>query len=151
MSDEPNSDAVDILSELENDAKNTNNEPEEQVTSVPEESTNSESEKILAEAAAVAESQTGEITKEESVIETMLDYQTGLDKYFGLVEIAEKYEIFKKVSTRYEMPDGTKVFEKAIIKNPEKYFTEDIMKQLEEAVFQEFNYGSKKGEQDVEE
>ena len=47
MSDEPNSDAVDILSELENDAKNTNNEPEEQVTSVPEESTNSESEKIL--------------------------------------------------------------------------------------------------------
>ena len=56
MSDEPNSDAVDILSELENDAKNTNNEPEEQVTSVPEESTNSESEKILAEAAAVAES-----------------------------------------------------------------------------------------------
>ena len=47
MSDEPNSDAVDILSELENDAKNTNNEPEEQVTSVPEESTNSESEKII--------------------------------------------------------------------------------------------------------
>jgi len=93
----------------------------------------------------------GRFTKEESVVETMLDYQTGLDKYFGLVEIAEKYEIFKKVSTRYEMPDGTKVFEKAIVKNPEKYFTEDIMKQLEEAVFQEFNYGSKKGEQDVEE
>ena len=90
----------------------------------------------------------GRFTKEESVIETILDCQTGLDKYFGLVEIAEKYEIFKKVSTRYEMPDGTKVFEKAIVKNPEKYFTEDIMKQLEEAVFQEFNYGSKKGEQD---
>ena len=91
----------------------------------------------------------GRFTKEESVIETMLDYQTGLDKYFGLVEIAEKYEIFKKVSTRFEMPDGTKVFEKAIIRNPEKYFTEDIMKQLEDAVFQEFNYGSKKGEKDV--
>jgi len=90
----------------------------------------------------------GRFTKEESVVETMLDYQTGLDKYFGLVEIAEKYEIFKKVSTRFEMPDGTKVFEKAIVNNPEKYFTEDIMKQLEEAVFQEFNYGSKKGEQD---
>ena len=90
----------------------------------------------------------GRFTKEESVVETMLDYQTGLDQYFGLVEIAEKYEIFKKVSTRFEMPDGTKVFEKAIVNNPEKYFTEDIMKQLEEAVFQEFNYGSKKGEQD---
>ena len=86
----------------------------------------------------------GRFTKEESVVETMLDYQTGLDKYFGLVEIAEKYEIFKKVSTRFEMPDGTKVFEKSIVKNPEKYFTEDIMKQLEEAVFQEFHYGTKK-------
>ena len=81
----------------------------------------------------------------------MLDYDTGLDKYFGLVQIAEKYEIFKKVSTRFEMPDGTKVFEKAIIKNPEKYFTDDIMKQLEDAVFQEFNYGSKKGDQEDDE
>ena len=90
----------------------------------------------------------GRLTKEESTIEAMLDYQTGLDKYYGLIEIAEKYEIFKKVSTRFEMPDGTKVFEKAIVKNPEKYFTEDVMKRLEEAVFEEFNYGSKKGEQD---
>ena len=64
----------------------------------------------------------------------MLDYQTGLDKYFGLVAIAEKYNIFKKVSTRFEMPDGTKAFEKTIVNNPEKYFTEDIMKQLEDAV-----------------
>tara|TARA_Y100001936_G_C16090095_1_gene685324 strand:+ start:4716 stop:5744 length:1029 start_codon:yes stop_codon:yes gene_type:complete len=90
----------------------------------------------------------GRLTKEESTIEAMLDYQTGLDKYYGLIEIAEKYEIFKKVSTRFEMPDGTKVFEKAIVKNPEKYFTEDVMKRLEEAVFEEFNYGSKKGESD---
>jgi len=86
----------------------------------------------------------GRFTKEESVVETHLDYQTGLDKYFGLVAIAEKYEIFKKVSTRYEMPDGTKAFEKAIVKNPEKYFTTEIMEQLEAAVFQEFNYGSRK-------
>ncbi len=90
----------------------------------------------------------GRLTKEESTIEAMLDYQTGLDQYYGLVEIAEKYEIFKKVSTRFEMPDGTKVFEKAIIKNPEKYFTEDVMKRLEEAVFEEFNYGSNKGKED---
>ena len=92
----------------------------------------------------------GRFTKEESIIETHLDYQTGLDKYFGLVAIAEKYGIFKKVSTRFEMPDGTKVFEKAIVNNPEKYFTEDIMKQLEEAVFQEFNYGSRKEEKDAD-
>jgi hypothetical protein len=83
------------------------------------------------------------MTKEESIIEIMLDYEKGLDKYYGLVAIAEKYEIFKKVSTRYETPSG-KAFEKTIVNDPEKYFTEDVMKQLEEAVFKEFNYGSKK-------
>ena len=88
----------------------------------------------------------GRMTKEESIIEMMLDYQKGLDKYYGLVTIAEKYGIFKKVSTRFETPSG-KAFEKTIINDPEKYFTEDVMKQLEEAVFKEFNYGSKDGKQ----
>ena len=39
------------------------------------------------------------------------------------------------------MPDGSKVFGKAINKNPEKYFTDDIMAQLEEAAQKEFMYG----------
>ena len=86
----------------------------------------------------------GRMTKEESVIEMMLDYQKGLDKYYGLVTIAEKYGIFKKVSTRFETPSG-KAFEKTIVNNPEKYFTKDVMEQLEKAVFKEFNYGSKRG------
>ena len=85
----------------------------------------------------------GRMTKEESVIEMMLDYETGLDKYYGLVSIAEKYGIFKKVSTRFETPSG-KAFEKTIVNDPEKYFTEDVMKELEKAVFKEFNYGSKR-------
>ena len=84
----------------------------------------------------------GRMTKEESITETMLDYKKGLDKYYGLVALAEKYDIFKKVSTRFEMPDGTKVFEKAIIKNPEKYFTEDVLKKIDEAAIQEFSYGT---------
>ena len=86
----------------------------------------------------------GRMTKEESVIEMMLDYQKGLDKYYGLVSIAEKYGIFKKVSTRFETPSG-KAFEKTIVNDPEKYFTKDVMEQLEKAVFKEFNYGSKRG------
>ena len=85
----------------------------------------------------------GRMTKEESVIEMMLDYEKGLDKYYGLVTIAEKYGIFKKVSTRFETPSG-KAFEKTIVNDPEKYFTEDVMKELEKAVFKEFNYGSKR-------
>ena len=80
-------------------------------------------------------------TKENKKIEVLLTYDKGLDRYYGLLQLAEKYNIIKKVSTRFEMPDGSKVFGKAINKNPEKYFTEDIMTQLEEAAQKEFMYG----------
>jgi RecA/RadA recombinase len=81
-------------------------------------------------------------TKENKKIEVLLTYDKGLDRYYGLLQLAEKYNIIKKVSTRYELPDGSKVFGKAINKNPEKYFTEDIMAQLEEAAKKEFMYGA---------
>jgi hypothetical protein len=64
-----------------------------------------------------------------------------LDKHYGLLELADKYGVFKKVSTRYELPDGTKQFGKAILSDPETYFTEDIMEQLDEAAKKEFKYG----------
>lgn len=81
-------------------------------------------------------------TKENKKIEVLLTYDKGLDRYYGLLQLAEKYGIIKKVSTRYEMPDGSKVFGKAINNEPEKYFTEDIMAKLEEAAKKEFMYGS---------
>lgn len=82
------------------------------------------------------------LTKENSMIDVMLDYEKGLNPYYGLVDIALKHEIFKKVSTRIEMPDGTKVYEKSIYKDPEKYFTDDVMEKLDVAVAKEFRYGS---------
>jgi len=81
-------------------------------------------------------------TKENKKIEVLLTYDKGLDRYYGLLQLAEKYNIIKKVSTRYELPDGTKVFGKSINNDPEKYFTEDIMAQLEEAAQKEFMYGA---------
>ena len=75
------------------------------------------------------------------MVDVRLTYDKGLDKYYGLLDIAEKYNIFKKVSTRYELPDGSKQYGKSIMSDPEKYFTEDIMKQIEESVGKEFKYG----------
>ena len=85
----------------------------------------------------------GRMTKEESIMEFLLDYEKGLNKYYGLIPLAEKHGIFKKVSTRYETPSG-KAFEKTIVNDPEKYFTKDVMKQLEDAAISEFHYGSSK-------
>ena len=82
------------------------------------------------------------LTKENSVVDVLLNYDSGLHLYYGLLTLAEKYDIIKKVSTRYEFPDGTKAYEKSVYKNPEKYFTADIMKKLDEVALKEFTYGS---------
>jgi RecA/RadA recombinase len=81
------------------------------------------------------------LTKENSQVEVKITYSTGLDRYYGLLEIAEKYDIIKKVSTRYELPDGTKVFGKSINDDPEKYFTKEILDAIDEACKKEFLYG----------
>ena len=64
------------------------------------------------------------------MVDVRLTYDRGLDRYYGLLDLAVKYGIFKQVSTRIELPDGTKQYAKTINNNPEKFFTEDIMKQL---------------------
>ncbi len=82
------------------------------------------------------------LSKENSQVEVLLTYAKGLDRYYGLLELAEKYGIFKKVSTRYQLPDGSSAFGKNINEDPEKYFTKEVMEQLEVAVQQEFKYGA---------
>jgi len=81
------------------------------------------------------------LSKENQDVEVLLTYDKGLDRYYGLLDLAEKYGIIKKVSTRYELPSGTKVFGKEINNNPTKYFTDEIMAKLEEAAKKEFSYG----------
>lgn len=90
------------------------------------------------------------LSKEHKQVEVLLTYDKGLDRYYGLLDLAEKYSIFKKVSTRYELPDGSKAFGKQINNNPEKYYTEDILKQIEEAAGKEYKYGSVEGIDDRE-
>ena len=82
------------------------------------------------------------ITKENSQIDVKLTYKRGLDKYYGLLQLGEEAGIFKKVSTRYEMPDGSKVFGKAINDDPEKYFTKEVLEKIDEHARQKFTYGS---------
>jgi RecA/RadA recombinase len=81
------------------------------------------------------------LSKENSQVEVLLSYATGLDRYYGLLDIAEKYGIFKKVSTRYELPNGKTAFGKNINENPEEYYTEEVLKRIDEAAQQEFKYG----------
>ena len=81
------------------------------------------------------------LTIENKMVDVRLSYETGLDRYYGLLELAIKHGIFKQVSTRIELPDGTTQFSKTINNNPEKYFTEEVMQQLDNAAAKEFKYG----------
>ena len=82
------------------------------------------------------------LTIENKMVDVRLNYEKGLDKYYGLLDLAEKYNVFKKVSTRYELPDGVKEFGKTIMNNPTKYFTKDVMDILDECAKKEFKYGN---------
>ena len=82
------------------------------------------------------------LTRENALVDVRLTYDKGLDRYYGLLDLALKYNIFKQVSTRIELPDGSKAFGKTINNDPTKYFTKDILKKIDEvACKKEFKYG----------
>jgi hypothetical protein len=64
-----------------------------------------------------------------------------LDKYYGLLELGEKYGVFERRGNRVVVGEST-AFPSVVLASPEKYFTEEIMAKLEEAAKQEFAYGS---------
>ena len=82
------------------------------------------------------------LTKENALIDVRLTYKDGLDKYYGLLELAIKHGIFKSVSTRIELPDGSKQYAKTINNEPDKFFTKDVLAQIDEAAKKEFLYGA---------
>ena len=66
--------------------------------------------------------------------------ERGLDRYYGLLELGELGGLWKNVAGRYEI-NGKKVYAKAIYKDPEEYFTEDILQKLDAIAKEEFSYG----------
>ena len=81
------------------------------------------------------------LTVENKMVDVRLSYSGGLDRHYGLLDLALKHGVFKQVSTRIELPDGTKTFGKTINNDPEKFFTEEIMEKLEGCADIEFKYG----------
>jgi len=88
------------------------------------------------------EAKKSRLSKEGSKVATRLYFdERGLDKYYGLIELGEKYNVFKRVGNRIAI-GGSNVYPKSILSDPEKYFTDEIMAKLEEAAQQEYSYGN---------
>jgi RecA/RadA recombinase len=82
------------------------------------------------------------LTKENTKVKCLIKYDGGMSRYYGLLEIAVEAGAWKKVSTRFELDDGTKVFGKAINENPEKYFTPEVLEKINTYVKRVFSYGA---------
>ena len=82
------------------------------------------------------------LSRENRDVQIRLYYdERGLDRYYGLLDLAEKHGVLKRVANRFEV-DGKKVYASEIYKNPEKYFTPELMQALDEVALKEFTYGN---------
>ena len=82
------------------------------------------------------------LSKENQDVTVRLYYdERGLDRYYGLLELGEAFGMWKNVAGRYEI-DGKKVYAKAILKDPDTYFTPEVMQQLDAAAKQIYSYGA---------
>ena len=82
------------------------------------------------------------LTKENAMIDVRLTYDKGLDQHYGLLDLAIKHGVFKSVSTRVELPDGSKQYAKTINNEPTKFYTKEVLAKIDEAAKREFLYGA---------
>ena len=82
------------------------------------------------------------LSKENKDVTVRLYYdERGLDRYYGLLELGELGGLWKNVAGRYEI-GGKKVYAKAILKDPETYFTPEVMEKLDIIAKQTYSYGA---------
>ena len=88
-----------------------------------------------------AETHKSRLSKENKRVELRLSYKSGLDSYYGLLGLGEKYGVFTKTGNRFQIGEA-KVYPKNIYENPEKYFTPEVMQALDECAKKEYSYGA---------
>ena len=83
-------------------------------------------------------------SREKTKITTLLTYDKGLDRYYGLLDIAEEAGIFvkAKIKGKYLVPTHDKPqFGKTINNNPQNYYTDEVLKRIDEFCARKFQYG----------
>ena len=88
------------------------------------------------------EAKKSRLTIEGSKVATRLFFdERGLDKYYGLLELGIEYGVFGKKGNRV-LIGASSVYPSVVLADPEKYFTPEVMEQLEDAARKEFSYGN---------
>jgi hypothetical protein len=82
------------------------------------------------------------LSRENRDVEVRLFYdERGLDRYYGLLPLAVEGGIIERVGNRYVFGEK-KFYEKEIMKNPETFFTQDVLEHIDVYAQKKFKYGS---------
>ena len=81
------------------------------------------------------------LTVENKKVESLITFNGGLSRWHGMIDFAINYGLWSMSGSRVDVGDK-KVYAKDIMKNPEDYFTEDVMSKIETKVAEEFKYGT---------
>lgn len=83
------------------------------------------------------------MTVEGRKIETLLRYDTGIDPYWGLLDLALEFGVAVKEGNSIVFSDGGKASSrKAVEKDPATYYTPAVLKELEKHMAGEFKFGT---------
>jgi len=81
------------------------------------------------------------LSKENQKAEVLLTYDKGLDKYYGMIELAIEAGLFEKKGSRIQAGEKS-VYAKQILADPEQYFTPEIMDVLDKFAQEKYSYGT---------
>lgn len=92
------------------------------------------------------------MSRENQSVTLKLNYDRGLDKYYGLLDIAEAGGVIKKKGPKYILPaGGATVYGKEINDHPEQVYNQEILLAIDEFAKQKFQYGSNLEEYEIRE
>lgn len=88
------------------------------------------------------------LSKQYASVKVLIDYAKGLDRYYGLLDFALKSKIIQVDGKKLLFPDGNKYWrEKEVLKEPEKYFTKNILDAIDLECQKYFLYGTQLDEE----
>lgn len=82
--------------------------------------------------------------------EMYLSFSTGLDRYYGLLDIATGLGVLNQTGSTYQLADGTKIGYYKNFRKDKKLWEETIIPQIESKIMQEWGYSNLEGEDEIE-
>lgn len=75
-------------------------------------------------------------------VQVLLNYETGIDRYYGLADLAVEAGLWKKAEKGWTSENSERVSQKYIDADPTAWFKPELLKKIDEYVGKKFKYGT---------